>query len=1399
MKTLYKDYFNIDPKYYAAVTEQLIKDGSVSWTGFYPHPTFIKLLETTYNVLSKKANRSIWVEGAYGTGKSHAALTVKSLIDCTDQELIKYFADFGLSQDLKDKFLSVKNSGTILTVHRIGTSSINNDSDLIVAIQQSIIHALEEKGIKNLGEASMAEAFASWTQDHANKDYFNALVKKNEYLDFIIGGKSVDDILQSLSHDTPDKQERIMQEIVQVLYEAGQYGFIKNINQLVDWIKNIIEENKLEAILFIWDEFTEYIKTHPVALTGFQTIVELSQSSPFYMMIITHESGNLFSDKETGKKILGRFEQPIRIELPETMAFKLMAQAMKKTSDTLLLKDWEEDVKYFNDQLYNARNTIRNYRAYKDVEDIDLQAIVPMHPYAALLLKNIATLFNSNQRSMFDFIKSNDMTHAKGFKWYINTYGPSDDEHKFLTIDLLWDFFSNNEQNSLNEKVRSILNSYNLLDPSRLILDEQRVLKTIALLQVISLEVAGHELLSPTEENIDLAFSGIWTKGKAISIAHGLLHKGFIFKRPISNNRFEFSILNVHSNESVEPYIKTIREGIKTHDLIIRGDLVKAITIPDSCKLRFYIAEACAADFKLVLQKVKNDPAYNRFSNRFKVIITFSMNDAELAKIDKLYHDTINELDDIIVITTLSPMGQDLLDKYIENMGYSKFNAQKDKQQAMHYENEAVKVLQEWSNRIKSGAFMLYTPDKREGLRIANIESLKEKFSSINREKYSYGLEQYTLSSTMYTYFNIGQGVECGLTQRVVGAYKAGPTISIENALKGAWNVEKYWEKPELQQLPIVKVKQKVDEIIQKGFQSSQGSVCIEDIWKELEKEPFGFMPISITALVLGFVLKEYAISEYYWTNGINTEIMSIDKMKSMITNLLSNINTPNKHSRKESIRSMTPAMRSFLDCTSKIFNISSVQCGSIEQARDQVRVKMRALTFPIWCLKYILDEKQVTTSHDIIMQIIDAYVGLVNTANGHNKREEEYAEKIGKIVMDNPSVLDDLSSLITSDMCQKGMITYIQGFENGILNQLAQEINDHGDYLDILKQKFNAQDANWVWNKSTADEKISDVILEYQIINESNKILEKSKNLSEVISAWNTKIKNIKIPYEVVANHVGELEPFLKQLCTMKQTDSLPEQSKQKFYELLIEQKEKFDEFYKNQIKYFKIDAESFLSELSDDEIMEFYNKSIPLNQFTKTRSEYYTFIRDQINSFTQNQLKKKLQNLWFEKTHTKSPKDWSNHYGIPILCLFDDEERTNMKKLFEIIMSNDPSENEAEATYNYIKQYDFSKINDEEYQNECFIKRIIQNYAILLPDIDNVKQELRKSVNEDVYDWFDNSSIQNQLKKMADKEYKISGCDNAMSIIEQMPPEKLKSYLKEKIYNDINFGVFFLNDKQG
>ena len=173
----YSQYFNIDEKYYAVVTKELIEEYKVKWDGFYPHETFIQLLHQVVQMLSGKENKSIWVEGTYGTGKSHATLTLKCLLEAPEDAVRAYFLDYGLSADLCNKFLAARSeemNGKLIIVHRIGSSNIKNDDDLVWAIQDSISNALKKANVKNMAAGTMKEALLAWIEKRPeNKAYLS--------------------------------------------------------------------------------------------------------------------------------------------------------------------------------------------------------------------------------------------------------------------------------------------------------------------------------------------------------------------------------------------------------------------------------------------------------------------------------------------------------------------------------------------------------------------------------------------------------------------------------------------------------------------------------------------------------------------------------------------------------------------------------------------------------------------------------------------------------------------------------------------------------------------------------------------------------------------------------------------------------------------------------------------------------------------------------------------------------------------------------------------------------------------------------------------------------------------------------------------------------------------------
>ena len=1396
-KILYNNYFAIDPNYYAAVDENLIKTGKVKWEFFYPHETFVKLLEKTHTMLSGRDSRSLWVEGAYGVGKSHAALTIKSLLEAEESEVRNYFQNYGLNMDLCQKLITDKNSGKLITIHRIGSAAIRSDQDLILAMQYSISAALKEHGITNRGESSLRDAALKWLEEkEANRNYFDSLIQEEKYMwDF--GGKRVSEIIEVLRNsDNPDAVSKMMRDILQVAEDNGITALRLDVPAMCEWIKSVIKENNISAIVFVWDEFTEYFQNNQNSLTGFQTLVQLSASAPFYFLIVTHEAKSLIIDDDMRKKILNRFvgDVAVRLEIPDNIAFRLLAKAMKVTSDPVLKQEWQEYKIALNAELFNVRNAIiRNVKKSETlISDDDMQSVVPIHPYAALMLKHMSVAFNSNARSMFDFVISNDMEYAKGFKYFISSYGPLEDEN-LLTIDMLWDFFTCKNQNGLNDDVRTILGALDLLPKNALISDQVRVFKTVLLFEAISLRVNNVDLLRPNEQNIDLAFSGTdWQKGKAIRIAAGLCEQGFLFEKPVTGGMREYTVANRGGNRAkIEEYRKQIRESTRTQDLIVNAEMMETLKLDPSICSRYVIETATAANFTLTLNKVKN----NFKANRLHAIITFALNENEAASISNHIMKAVQSSENVIFIESLVPLGNDLFTQYVDNMAYCKNYAQSNRQQSNGYANEAKKILTEWRQKILNGAFMLYTSENPSGIRVRNFDTLGEELKSINRQIYYCGLEQFNLIGNMFAKGPLAQGAECGINQELKGTFKsANKNTGLDTALKDVWKIEKYWEDPQKKNLPIVRIKQRVEKIVHDGFNNSAGRVSIMAIYNALEDEPFGFLPNNVTAFVLGFVLKEYANSNYFWSNDSTSETMSGDKMKQMIANVINQKCTYSDKYKNEYIVEMGENMRCFLQCTSKAFRIPASQCGSVESARNHVRIGMKNLVFPIWTLKYILEVTPLESSVEQITDVIDSYCGIANTANSIRSTESELAEYIGSLVKENSAITADLSKLLNNDMCRKGMVAYIAQFRGGLLQKLATEIKDNGAYLDQVKQKFNVDAANWVWNTETADERIADVILEYQIILESNKSLPHCTNLRDVISEWSKRTNNIKIPYDILKRYVGDFRTFLEQLYYIRQSGQLQEQNKQKFYNELLTQRDNFDKFYKDQFSYFNQAVKTFIEDLEEKDIADFY-KTIPAGQFTKSGTDYYHYIENSINERKKTLQKNRLKNLWTEKTGTKDPNDWSERYDTPILCMFDDSERKEAKEVFSTILAYSASDANINRAISYLEAANFyDRLNNPDERDLCFKERIIADYVVMLNNVNEVRTKLRESVSDRVYDWMDNSTVKNRLKNLAEKQYKLNGYERVQAVIDKMDAGELRRYLNELISDNITVGMEIL-----
>lgn len=1393
----YRNYFQINESYFPAVNEDVIKNQPDHWKTYYPHESFIKLLEQTRAVLTRKQKLSIWVEGAYGTGKSHAVLTLKMLLDCSNEELKDYFDKYKSvfkNDDLFNEFYSIKNqSKKVLTVHRYGSSNVRNDNILVNLVQESIISALKINGYEYTGQVGIKQAMINWLSDQANRNYFNSIIQ-NEYR-AMFGGQNADTILENLKNLTAEDSIQILTEkISKVGEDKGIKPFVLQKENLREWIVDVIEKNNLKAIFFIWDEFSDYFSLNKGDLSGFQYLAELSESYPFYFVIVTHKSDIFFetSKADLRTKINGRFIAPhCHIELPDNMAFVLTGHAMQKKNDQAILKEWNNIIEILYGETHDSREEVKKTAKIGDVE---LKGVLPIHPYAALVLKHIASAFDSNQRSMFDFIKNDRGDEIQGFQWFIDQYGPEDDEN-LLTVDLLWDFFYEKGRDQLASQTRMILDVFGRTETHNLRRNDKRVLKTILLLQAINEKVGDSvDLFIPNKKNLIMSFEGTdITSGNVISIADSLIREQIIFERPMGGGAVKYSALVSNGNlEEVNKEKERLTKEIRTDKLIEEGEFTNDFKLPKNLEIRFTTKLLSYENIKMEILRIKADS--ENHPTRLYSVYTFARNEDESNRIRKEIAKTFEDGFDKIIFIDYSSnyLNADLFNSYIENMANCNYQKGKDAGQARTYDKNAKDSLRRWKNSIITGTCKVYSISDVDGTMCNSTQEIAMAVREFDKEHFEYALEtQVNVIDNMYMSNSLKQGAECGITGEIKGTFKsANENTKLEKQFAGVWNLDNYWVTRSNETLSKFKIK--VEEIIKNGFDKNT-RVSISDIYSVLCDSPYGLLPCNLTAFVMGFLLKEYANDTYNWTDDLTTVPMSVEKMKEMIDEIIKQQQTPSNKYKDKYIVEMSPEQREFNKSTAYAFGIDESFCTSVENTRTRVRSQMSSYKFPIWTLK--LCNFSTANTKSTVDRLIDLYVELANNSTT-SRTDTDIALDIGKLYIDNKNLDKDLKNLLTKDNCIEGMHKYLEVYSDGKLLKIAKQLNDSGTYVNEISKKFS-EASNWVWNKNTVDEKIDETIIEYEIVCESNGYITKTVKYDECLDEWKKKCEMFKVAFYSVKNDVREISDFLEIFYQLKKNGFIYDTAKKSFLECLKTRKDQFKHFCDNQITLLIQTQGFYLDGLADNDVSEIASKLYDV--FDLENSEYQRKLESIVSDYKANMSKYKLMELWKSKTNTDSPYHWSEKYLMPILCMIPSQKQDEARKVFNVINEQINDKNRIDDAISYIEKFVyFADLNSEYARNNAFKQQVLKSYETMLDNIDDVKNSIKSKLPVAPYYWLGNTAVEELLRNMAFQKYNNGGSSKVYSVIDSMSSEDLKKYLKDLVKENMVVGIEIIKNQK-
>jgi hypothetical protein len=1383
----YCEYFDVNEKYFPCIDESAINSGA-AWDTTYPHQTFIDLLNRAEKMLSGNTNRSIWIHGAYGTGKSQCAYTLKKLLEVPETEVRNYWDKFEplkKNHVLLEKLIGHKAQG-IVTAYRYASGSISTPQQLFFAVQESIKKGLEANEVSYKGENSLKESVIAWLEDPIHNQFMDALLQKPKWRS-TFSQSSADEIINTLKKSSDVSS--LMDDIFSLAAEEGITALNLSADSLRKWIIDIIDKNNIKLVL-IWDEFSDYFRQNSTSLGEFQKIVSICQEKPFYFVIVTHPLSSLAKEYDSRDKtnpwsvVQQRFDK-VEITLPDNIAFELIGHAF--SVKPAAKANWKRMTEDLNSYVTNARKAV--IKAANINDQNVMRDILPIHPIAALVLKNIASAFQSNQRSMFDFIKTPKDMDVNAFQWFIQNTSPLSDR-PFLTVDMLWDFFYEKGKDYLSSDIRLILDTFQ--QQAQLNDKEKIVLKTVLIMQSIDQRLGGAlPILKPTDQNLSYAFEGDTgeLESSCKSIAKALVNKGILIENPIANGKKVYSAAVLAGDGAkIEAFKKEIREKQgTTAKLVSEGAAVAtALSLPPALKLRYALEldsgklpVVTMSDFKKVMDVLKSKDV----DWHFYAVLALAKTDEEAQSFRTLIKKIIADpaYKNIAVIDALStPLGLEAFEQYVDYSAMSMYYSGNNGQQSKENAKKAKDVLErDWKDQIHNGQFIVFTYANQDGEKAAGAGAVHTIMQTIVLKRFKHvqdftkGLSETQLKLT---------------TPKPVAKYGMG-VMEIKGLISGCeksvlgkfWSKKEYWKDEELAGEHIVIIKKSVDKMIDDAFKSS-GKISIGEIYDYLETT-YGFSECNLSAFITGFLLKEYSSEPYRSMDAEgHRDSMTPDKLSEMIGNYIG------KNPKATYIVNLTPEEKAFYELTENAWNITANTCSSPQQAGTLVLAKMRDLSYPVWCL-----EDMDTAG---VFDLVKLYIKLVQSKGD---KAHDVANEIGKIAIQRPSSAQNLKALLTLDNCKKGMHIFLERFENGKLLNVAKEINAEDSVLSDIKKLFNVQ-YSALWIGSTGEDEIRKLITEYEVVKSTNIFLNVTVRSKEAaFKAWRETLKFIGFSCESIRAKKPALDKFFYNLLRIANYEDMLPDNMKSFLDEMTNHNAEIRNVLGNTLAVFIDIYAPYLEGFTDTECEEIKN-SITSEMFTISSTASNAIVKKAAEDYRKNQVKSQLYKLWSDKSGgSKNPRVWSEKYRTPILCCVNASLYAEAKKAFATLNSSMQSEADIKEALAFIKEADFfDEIASADYRDKCFAKRIIGDYTSLISDIDAVRDTL-ESTGISAYEWNDNPTIMSKVSSMAAAEYNAGGSDKVVDIIEGMNDAELKKWLTDIVRKDMGLGVKIIINREG
>lgn len=982
------------------------QEESGEWRNFIPNEQFDDILSKVIGSVSNKVvdeHRSFWLEGTYGTGKSHAAAVIKHLL-CDSVEQIEGYVNQEFADSkfdiLRQSLWDLRAKTRLFPVTMVGNCSIAHKDDLSLQIQIHVVQALNKAGLDIVVHTDFDNYIANIEE---NPVLYDQLIAKNAELASYAPDRNK--LIKALK----EADSSVLTCLNNALRKSGLHVRLEQEN-LCKWFFEVQDElakkTEYKGILLIWDEFTDVMlfDLGPSLLVNLQELAEATMDTKnnSYFFHIAHPSAldNLKAEERT--KTTGRYRF-MHYNMEPVSAFKIMSRKFihDENPDNAAYVTYH----HMTDRYFAKMQAVYEKYAHTSNNPTDtlhdLKNLFPVHPATANMATYYAREAGSSSRSVFEFLGSNPA---------IREFLDSEEHFQngdMITADYLWDFVLD-EFNSKVTKYGVVTERYNSY---RLHVEHKgaqyaAVFKAILLLNALN-NLANNETVTPSEENIRNMFVGTPIDREMDEILNWINTDRVVQRSPQGIYEIRFSALDTKEIEELRTQLLT-SDYKYTSQILKFGDTarkefdkkLKGVNRP----YRFDFYSEDANEYTL-LNKIENGykaaAPYEIFIAMMLARTSAELNFLKDVAQKASHDDRFKNVAFFVFDTVMDKMDFERFIEYQANAHCA--NRHGFGEQTKSHTDNAKVIIEDWIRSVKAGVCSVYLLGESSSVNASQLASV---INTVVAPKIFYhgpeSLEILRLRAPQTCWVKqhsrgTADNVLSFNTKDEISTRCTGPAKHITLLLQDSVDDNLRFKDdcdPNHPLLLVSKfVKSKID------HSEKQNVFNLADKFEDLTKPPYGLFCSHSGYGMLAFALKPY-VDKVFDTNG---KPINAQRMVELITDTFKLWDTGTGNRSKVDVKFETKEEGQIAKTLIKVFSLNTLKDYQDVSSLTDTRWALRngyckEVGYPLWAVKYC-QEIATYSNKEKLCKLIDNIVTICS-----------------EVGIKNPALLVETDTLLTEN-----------------------------------------------------------------------------------------------------------------------------------------------------------------------------------------------------------------------------------------------------------------------------------------------------------------------------------------------------------------------------------------------